>query len=403
MIQIKPEYKHLSSCPYCAFPLLPGDFIWQGIHFCIKSQCFKCKIDFIEDIPVGHGEHYKYIIDITNNNLLGPALGNKWLGLPLKRSIHNPNPRLIKFDIEVLHRTDRIIILNCIDFLYGHALLKLLNAQKHIDNNREYGLVLLIQPFLRWLVPDGVAEIWTVDIPLKEAQDFYPSLGEQINAQLERFSTVQISNATAHPANFDITRFTRVNKHDFSNPFFRITFIWREDRPWLKNNILRRAIKHIEPLKYLLYLQNYKVVNIFTELKKHFPNASFCVTGAGNYTSFPYWIDDRRVKRHTPELESELCKIYSESRMIIGVHGSNMLLPSAHAGITIDLVPDDRWHNLTQDILYQVPDGESADDRLTAWRHQYLPLDTSIRSITISMKSLLEAYPIVRNLFNTTE
>jgi len=38
------------------------------------------------------------------------------------------------------------------------------------------------------------------------------------------------------------------------------------------------------------------------------------------------------------------------------VHGSNMLLPSAHAGMTIDLMPDDRWGNFAQDISYQEDD-----------------------------------------------
>lgn len=39
----------------------------------------------------------------------------------------------------------------------------------------------------------------------------------------------------------------------------------------------------------------------------------------------------------------------------MGVHGSNMLLPSAHARATLVLMPRKRWGNFIQDILFQEP------------------------------------------------
>jgi len=50
-----------------------------------------------------------------------------------------------------------------------------------------------------------------------------------------------------------------------------------------------------------------------------------------------------------------------------------MLLPSAHGGMTLDLMPKERWGNFAQDILYQ-----ENDSRLAAFKYRYLPLNTRI-------------------------
>jgi hypothetical protein len=58
---------------------------------------------------------------------------------------------------------------------------------------------------------------------------------------------------------------------------------------------------------------------------------------------------------------------------VIGIHGSNMLLPSAHAGMTIDLMPKDRWGNYAQDILFH-----ETDHRLTAYKYRFVPMESSV-------------------------
>jgi hypothetical protein len=47
-----------------------------------------------------------------------------------------------------------------------------------------------------------------------------------------------------------------------------------------------------------------------------------------------------------------------------------MLLPSSHAGMTIDLI-DQRWGNFAQDILYQ-----ESDPRMATFRYRFLPYQT---------------------------
>ncbi len=85
----------------------------------------------------------------------------------------------------------------------------------------------------------------------------------------------------------------------------------------------------------------------------------------------PEWIEDYRVDSFNEKIEKEICRVYSQSRLVIGLHGSNMLLPSAHAGMTIDLI-DERWGNFAQDILYQ-----ESDPRMASFRYRFLPYQTS--------------------------
>ncbi len=106
------------------------------------------------------------------------------------------------------------------------------------------------------------------------------------------------------------------------------------------------------------------------------PEATFTVAGLGASGRFPSWIEDHRTRRYDNELEKCLCEIYSESRLVIGVHGSNMLLPSGLGGLTIDLMPDDRWGNYAQDVLYH-----ETDSRVAAFRYRFIPAGVSLRSL----------------------
>jgi hypothetical protein len=138
---------------------------------------------------------------------------------------------------------------------------------------------------------------------------------------------------------------------------------------------------------FLLKFQNIKVTRLFMLLRKNFPSSLFTVSGLGTATEFPQWIGDQRVAKFDADIERDVCKVYSESRVIIGVHGSNMLLPSAHAGMTIDLMPIERWGNFAQDILYQ-----EDDSRVASYKYRYLPLNISVSTLSNIISSQLKWY-----------
>ncbi|QIZ71559.1 hypothetical protein [Oxynema aestuarii] len=375
MLKIKPNIEIKATCPHCQNYLSSNGVLWQGIHVCYEATCSECNTAIVGDLPVGHADPYSFQVDLEKGILFGGDLGRKELGEPLFDSLQNPAQEAIEIKKEVFKELNKVIILNCIDCLYGHSLLKLLNAQRHLEVHPELGLIAIVPQLLRWMVPDGVAEIWTVNLPLKRSKLYFPVFDRFVREECQRFEEIYVSKAYSHPGYFDISRFTKVAKHNFESPDFRITFIWREDRLLLKQFSFK-LLKKLGLVKWGFALQNRRIVKVFSEIKKKIPKAKFSVTGLGTSTKFPDWIDDKRVTKFDEKTERKICEIYAESRLVIGIHGSNMLLPSAHAGMTIDLMPTDRWGNFAQDILYQ-----EEDPRFASFRYLYLPLSVPLKEL----------------------
>jgi hypothetical protein len=383
MLQLQPLLEHQSNCPYCAATLDSVDTLWMGMHVFVKSKCVSCQAEIIEDLNISHSLHYEANkIDLKREVVLGRGMGHP----NLIASFNTTQLLKTEIDREIFKEFKRVIVLNCLDYLYGHCLLKLLNAQRYLEDFPEYGLITIVPKFLRWLVPEGVAEIWTIDIPLKTSLLCYPEVNEFVRREFERFDEIYVSKAYSHPSKFDITKFTRVSKHDLNEENFRITFVWREDRLWC-NDLIYKILKKTNLLFVALTLQNWKIGWLFGQMRRRFPSARFTIAGLGGSTRFPEWIDDCRVTKFDRDTERDTCQIYAQSRLVFGVHGSNMLLPSAHAGMTIDLLSADRLGNITQDILYQEP-----DPRLASFRYRYLTFQTSITELAKIGGSMLLNY-----------
>ncbi|HLO50603.1 MAG TPA: hypothetical protein VK211_19455 [Kamptonema sp.] len=375
MIEIKPNIQHKSNCPRSGTALQPTKILWQGIHICVESKSNDSGSEIIDVLRVGHGSNTFIQVDLAKGEVFsGDSYVAEWLGKPLLKSLQNPRPEKLEISKEIFQQCQRVIILNCIDYLYGHSLLKLLNAQRHLERNSNCGLIVIVPKFLRWMVPDGVAEIWTVPISLKNGRDYYPSFAEFVEEETKRFDEIYVSEAYSHPSQFDITRFTGVPKHSFEEEEIKITFIWREDR-LLVNSLLYRGLRRLNRREMALPLQNLKIQQLFEKIRLQIPAAKFAVAGLGIKTKFPEWIEDYRVDSFNEKIEKEMCQIYADSRLVIGLHGSNMLLPSAHAGMTIDLI-DERWGNFAQDIIYQ-----ESNPKMAAFRYRYLPYQTSTETL----------------------
>jgi hypothetical protein len=256
-----------------------------------------------------------------------------------------------------------------------------------LKDSPDYGLVVIVPKFLEWMLPKAIAEKWVVNIPLKDGQHFFIELDNAIQKELNQYSEVYISKAYSHPKEFNITNFTGIEKHDFQKQNFRITFIWREDRLWINSSFLNKVLNKLNLTilnRIVLIWQKWKVLKVFSKLQNVFPNSTFTVAGFGNNKKFPQWIDNQIVNNFDANIEKELCRLYADSRVVIGVHGSNMLLPSAHAGMTVDLMPDDRWGNFAQDILYQ-----ESDVRMSSYRYRYIPINQKPNFISDMLVQML--------------
>ncbi|MGB3905827.1 MAG: hypothetical protein WBB22_12990, partial [Anaerolineae bacterium] len=141
--------------------------------------------------------------------------------------------------------------------------------------------------------------------------------------------------------------------------------------------------------------QKERVLALAQGLRGSFPRLDFAVAGFGDRGGLPDWITDLRVTEIDERTERAWCERYAQSHVVIGVHGSNMLLPSAHAGAVVELVPTDRRRNFLQDILI-TPD----DTREALYRYRFLPLRTSPAEVSKVVASLLDHLPNAQLTFN---
>jgi hypothetical protein len=99
-----------------------------------------------------------------------------------------------------------------------------------------------------------------------------------------------------------------------------------------------------------------------------------------------------RSTRTDAETERGWCVRYARSQVVVGVHGSHMLLPSAHAGGLIEMVThnrwDSRWGNLVQDVLVR---GDDVRDVL--YRHHFLPANTTPDQVAAATAALVRFQP----------
>ena len=269
------------------------------------------------------------------------------------------------------------ILLLCLDPCYGHALMMLFNAHRHHAQpqprtvpNRP--IIAVIPRALAWLVPDYVAETWVVDVPLFALETQIPGFDAFVKTQLTRFKTVWLSRAHIH---FDhrTTRFqdfTRTPKFDlrqFSTSLTesipKLTFVLREDRLWLRHGWERLLHKTLNRLgfeqKTRRFWARWQAVR-YRELAHHIhqklPYTNIVAVGITSGGQYPidlgYAVEDqRKTAPISPEGERAWCAQYARSQVVIGVHGSGMLLPTALAAGFINLLPPNKLAHYAEDIL----------------------------------------------------
>jgi hypothetical protein len=313
--------------------------------------------------------------------------GRTWYTESLRAIAEGGDDRDVSFTVERKRPISNAVILNTVDFIYGHSMPFLLDGARLRSLPDGFGLVAIIQPFLRWMVPAWVDEIWTVGLGLSDGLKYFSRVSERIESELSRFSEVRLSHAYILPRRpVDIETFTGIARHDFSSEEERVTFIWREDprRYWCSSTFTSRALRRLLRGPCTIRWQQAKVVRLLESLRRLRPDARFGVAGLGRSGAFPSWIEDHRVASFNEETERRLCRLYAASRLVIGVHGSHMLLPNLLAGMGISLMPKEKWLMFGQDLM---PD--EGTEAMALFSKRVLPVETPIALIATIATSML--------------
>jgi hypothetical protein len=369
---------------------------WQGIYIAVENKCPNCNAHDLYTLPVGQAQLKPLRLSVSSGALTdhenNPIPTSEWLITPLK-AIVDPNNSPLQLKVETIKPYKKIIILNTVDFIFGHSYCFLLNIQRILrQKSDDVGLIVLVQPMLRWLVPsEGLAEIWTVPVKFSQAKQYFSQISDQINEQLKRFDSITISAQHIIPTNevVDIAPFSKVNPFSFAQmpekP--RVSFVWREDhgRLWIKNIYLLKGMRILGLGQVLLPFHKWRVQRFMRKLKQKLGDQyRFTVTGFGHYGTFPDFIEDGRVNEFNEQSERKLCEYYAQSLLVVGIHGSSFLLPSAHAGMAISLMPSKRWGNYAEDMHFT-----EADPRLAVFQRRILPNNIDLSDLTDICKDMV--------------
>ncbi|MBP8822104.1 MAG: hypothetical protein KBH07_00500 [Flavobacteriales bacterium] len=363
LVPLLPEPFSALACPACGSSKVEvRGSVWPGIHVLGVYACRACGLDFLRDLPVGFAVDHPMAIGIRDGKLYNPSNGPGWIHVPLMNGHADQRPEEVGIERVVHRHCERIVVLNALDFLYGHVLLKLYNAQYYLDHHPGLGLVVVVPRMFLWLVPEGVAEVWLVDQRLGDARNWHTGIDRFVQAQLPRYKEVYLGKGYAHPefAGMDIERFSKVAPFPLDQFLERpphITFVLREDRLWIGGPVLKllyrvaRKLGRKGPLlRWFIHAQDRLVRRSIKRIRRLVPQARFAVVGLGRPGGMPPDVVDLRTLKMDTQTELAWCRQYASSQVVVGVHGSNMLLPTAHSAGCVEILPYDRYGNMVQDI-----------------------------------------------------
>lgn len=238
-VPLHPTTEAAHECPHCRVRLGVEGWHIPGMRNLADLRCTRCGREFYGDLAAGQALYTPMLLEKATG-VVHDVHRVDWFAGWLRESYARRADAPVPFEVLELRPVARhVVLLNCLDTLYGHSLLKLLNAQHYIDHRRDVDLVVLVPSFLAWMVPDGAAQVWVVGLPLRRGTEWNDWLAREIRRRVETFESVSLSHALSHPRpdEYDIERFTRVTPFPLEEWGARlerptVTFIWRDDRPW---------------------------------------------------------------------------------------------------------------------------------------------------------------------------
>ncbi|MBP6390715.1 MAG: hypothetical protein KA352_07460 [Flavobacteriales bacterium] len=401
LVPVRPKLLADRDCPSCGSREVDAvGTVFPGVHVLGEYRCRSCGYAFYHDLPVGFAVDHDVSIGKEDGNLHNPKGAAGWVWSPLLEGFRAPIDADVRIERRVLRERKRVVVLNTLDFLYGHVLLKLWNAQYYLDAHPDLGLVLILPRSFEWLVPKGTAEVWLVDQRLGQAHGWYTAIDRFVQDQLPRYDELFLGKGYAHPdkSKVDIERFCGVAPfplEKFVDQPRRITFVLREDRLWLRSpffKFVHRALNKIGLKGFARWLfladQERLAMAALRRIRKHYPDVKATIVGLGDRGGPVPGVDDLRTRKMDKDTELRWCQAYAQSQVVIGVHGSNMLLPTALAAGCIEILPYDRYGNIVQDVAARYR------DVMQLFLYRFVDEFSSSRTVARHAISMFKDFPV---------
>ncbi len=411
LVPLLPHIFNDFNCPACgAHAPEASRPLFIGIQILADHTCSACGTRFLRDLPVGFQVDLPLSFTPDDRRILEP-FAEPWITYPEYRL---PTSHQFPIERRVFRECRKVIILNTLDHLYGHVLLKLYNAQDYIDRYPDHGLVIILPRMFEWLIPKGTAEVWLVDQKLSQARAWHPCIDAFVQQQLPRYDEVHLSRAWGHPdfSRIDIERFTGIAPmplEAFTSLPPHITFVARTDRLWFASPLGKFCYRALNPLglrkslgRWFIHRQTTLIRRVMRGIQRRIPDVTFSVVGLAPAGGFDGLAQDLRTTRMDREVELVWCRAYAKSQLVVGVHGSNMLLPTAFAAGLIEILPHDRLGNMGQDVSVRW------NDRMQLFLYRFVDEFATPSQVTMHAVSMLKDLTLYRrnnraNIFDPTD
>jgi hypothetical protein len=339
LIKLKPsiDLGFQEKCPECQGNLIANDFYIFGWRNLAKGVCGSCKKEFVFDMPAGHGICYTTFLESKGNKSYFKE-GNSWFTDKFAEKWFEKNQEKIIFNyVKNNKKHEKAIVVNCLDFCYGHSLIKLFSATYYLKNNyqQEYDIVILAPKNLLYLMPQEADVVIISQLPFSKMKEFYVDIDGQLKDFFANYSQVCISPTPPHlyAKNYDL-KLMNLPDPDYSQPIKNVCFAYRKDRFW---GLSPRC-------------QKKRIERLFSAIKNKYPDLSFFLVGEKDDLKFSQFIIDKRTEKISQETEKEWNKILSGA-LVVGLHGSNIMIASALAKYVIELMSESRYDNSVQASL----------------------------------------------------
>lgn len=420
-IEIHPQLKYETHCPLCDSNVRASDWSIPGLWNLAKIYCYSCKKHFWTDFPFGVGVLAPCFVDIDSGETIRPD-GPQWYADLTATAWRKSTRKNIEIQVETRYRAKHICLVNCLYPWWGDAVSLLLRINQ-VRRSSDLDIVVVITSNLRWLVPDYVAEVWTIETEFSTRNEstceWNLELSEKIRALVSAHDScyIPVIFQPAHLTQAELIDFTDIQpfpRHEWNQRLESkptVTFMWRSERcwsgeplgtRWLDSRIGRSWVLRPLSQSYKRQLdrqaikeQLRRVITLANELKAKIPNLDFGVCGIGKAEKLPAWITDLRSDAIGPGTNQLWCQRGSQSHVLIGVHGSNINLPSGHAGAVLELVPSDKLRNVLTTFLVTCEDPREA-----LYCYRWLPLDTDPHFMSKTILSILYNYSYMHDAFH---
>ena len=371
------------------------DYSFVGSQILGSGTCQDCGLVYFHNWPIGHGKQFP--ISFSTSKARYPEKAEKWLAKPVIKAVIENHRRVPRIARDIRTKISRALVINCLDPCYGHIILKLFNSWIHRNMEPPEGMVVVVPSNCIWMVPDFVSEIWSVEISLADLNSHLDSLRAFIDDVSEDYQSRQIMPLHTHPDHqqIDFSQYFRVSPFTLDKFYslpMQVCFIWREDRYWILTRVEEMlsfiSIKYsVKLLKYWLLLRQLKAITgVARRLKQQIPELSFKVVGLGTWGRFPEFIQDSRNSQPAIEDEISWCVTYAQSQLVVGVHGSGMMIPTALSGGFIELLPEHKIPFISEDILMK------HEPRFQTFLGRHLDLFTTPKVVVRHIISVLKDF-----------